>query len=159
MVATDGTCADGISFEAAWQMCMGDGADRCMGIMWNACEGATSNTNVNGAWKLMTAGQVVRDCHQGSGHWDVFVLLDAVPAPTLMPIPAPTPAPTTAPSPARTTAPSPAPLPAVASACNEDKDCADGWRCDCGEAAAQSASQHMRKLLFGYWPACTCSLG
>ncbi len=71
------------SFEDVWQQCIDDGPDKCMGIMWNSSGEPTSNTSVNGAWKLMTAGQDVGDANnptqncggkeQALGHWDVFL--------------------------------------------------------------------------------------
>ena len=54
-----------------------------MGVMWNSCTGPTSDISVNGAWKLMSAGQDVGDANnptatcggkdQALGHWDVFL--------------------------------------------------------------------------------------
>lgn len=79
----DGPCEDGRSFDDTWQQCEDDGPEVCMGVMWNSCKGPTSDITVNGAWKLMTAGQEVGDADtptatcggkdQASGHWDVFV--------------------------------------------------------------------------------------
>ena len=79
----DGPCENGRSFNDVWQQCEDDGPERCMGVMWNSCEGPTSDITVNGAWKLMTAGQEVGDANnptatcggkdQARGHWDVFV--------------------------------------------------------------------------------------
>jgi hypothetical protein len=104
----DGTCAEGKSFEAVWQACVRDGADRCMGVMWNSCTGPVSDTSVNGAWKLMTAGQAVGDAEnptetcggsaQALGHWDVFVRLVPSPQPTASPLPTVSPLPTAAPA-------------------------------------------------------------
>lgn len=76
----DGDCSAGRSFFDVWKECDADGPDKCGGVMWNACSGPTSNTNVNGAWKLMTAGQTIGNaenpsdsCFDGKGHWDVFL--------------------------------------------------------------------------------------
>jgi hypothetical protein len=79
----DGGCSDGKSFNDVWRQCDEDGADKCMGVMWNSCEGETSDTTVNGAWKLITAGQDIGDADhptdtcggkdQARGHWDVFI--------------------------------------------------------------------------------------
>jgi len=81
-----GGCSGGADFNDIWQRCMDDGADVCMGVMWNSCTGPTSDTTVPGAWKLMRAGQEVGDAEnptatcggkdQASGHWDVFVRSD-----------------------------------------------------------------------------------
>eukprot|EP00587_Corethron_hystrix_P004645 CAMPEP_0113315920 /NCGR_PEP_ID=MMETSP0010_2-20120614/11395_1 /TAXON_ID=216773 ORGANISM="Corethron hystrix, Strain 308" /NCGR_SAMPLE_ID=MMETSP0010_2 /ASSEMBLY_ACC=CAM_ASM_000155 /LENGTH=415 /DNA_ID=CAMNT_0000172517 /DNA_START=110 /DNA_END=1357 /DNA_ORIENTATION=+ /assembly_acc=CAM_ASM_000155 len=86
----DGTCNDGVSFQHAWQLCNEDGPDQCMGIMWNSCEGETSNTSVNGAWKLIRAGQSIGDADnptstcggsaQALGHWDVFIRATETPS-------------------------------------------------------------------------------
>jgi len=76
----DGTCSTGKSFADVWRQCDEDGSDICMGVMWSSCTGPTSDTSVPGAWKLMTAGQVIGDasnptatCGGALGHWDVFV--------------------------------------------------------------------------------------
>lgn len=78
----DGPCSSGRPFDDVWQQCEDDGSE-CMGVMWNSCTGPTSDTSVNGAWKLMTKGQDVGDANnptstcggkdQALGHWDVFV--------------------------------------------------------------------------------------
>eukprot|EP00551_Chaetoceros_affinis_P016895 CAMPEP_0203712538 /NCGR_PEP_ID=MMETSP0091-20130426/70090_1 /ASSEMBLY_ACC=CAM_ASM_001089 /TAXON_ID=426623 /ORGANISM="Chaetoceros affinis, Strain CCMP159" /LENGTH=449 /DNA_ID=CAMNT_0050590519 /DNA_START=129 /DNA_END=1478 /DNA_ORIENTATION=- len=80
----DGPCENGRSFNDVWQQCEDDGPEQCMGVMWNSCgEAPTSDITVNGAWKLMTAGQEVGDANnptatcggkdQALGHWDVFM--------------------------------------------------------------------------------------
>ena len=76
----DGTCENGRSFDEVWQLCEQEGTEKCMGVMWNSCTGPTSDTTVNGTWKLMTAGQEVGNadhptdtCGTGYGHWDAFV--------------------------------------------------------------------------------------
>ncbi len=79
----DGPCESGRTFSDVYEQCDNDGPEKCMGIMWNACESPTSNTEVNGAWKLMTAGQNVGDANnptsdcggkeQAKGQWDVFL--------------------------------------------------------------------------------------
>jgi hypothetical protein len=78
-------CETGDSFVDVWEKCLKDGSDKCMGVMWNSCEGPTSDTSVNGAWSLMTAGQDVGDANnptdtcggkdQALGHWDVFLVV------------------------------------------------------------------------------------
>jgi hypothetical protein len=78
-----GGCSGGKPFAEVWQKCLEDGSDVCMGIMWNSCSGPTSDTSVNGAWKLMKAGQEIGTAdsptatcggkRQALGHWDVFV--------------------------------------------------------------------------------------
>ena len=83
----DGTCEIGRSFDNVWQQCMTDGPTKCMGVMWNSCKGPTSDITVNGAWKLMKAGQDVGDADnptdtcggrkQAVGHWDVFLRGDS----------------------------------------------------------------------------------
>jgi hypothetical protein len=88
----DGNCGDGQSFEDVWEQCLYDGK-QCMGVMWNSCEGGTSDITVNGAWKLMNEGQIVGDAEhptatcggkdQALGHWDVF--LKAPPPPPTPP--------------------------------------------------------------------------
>jgi hypothetical protein len=85
----DGGCSDGKSFTDVWQKCEEDGSDLCMGVMWNSCQGTTPDTSVNGAWKLMKAGQEIGTAesptptcggkNQAVGHWDVFVRVDHVP--------------------------------------------------------------------------------
>eukprot|EP00594_Rhizosolenia_setigera_P017194 CAMPEP_0178962512 /NCGR_PEP_ID=MMETSP0789-20121207/14409_1 /TAXON_ID=3005 /ORGANISM="Rhizosolenia setigera, Strain CCMP 1694" /LENGTH=345 /DNA_ID=CAMNT_0020646677 /DNA_START=60 /DNA_END=1097 /DNA_ORIENTATION=+ len=82
---SDKDCASGDSFVDVWEKCLKDGSDKCMGVMWNSCEGPTSDTSVNGAWSLMTAGQDVGDANnptdtcggknQALGHWDVFIVV------------------------------------------------------------------------------------
>lgn len=79
----DGPCSVGASFDEIWQRCVNDGVQKCMGVMWNSCQGPTSDIKVNGAWKLMTAGQEIGDANnptatcggknQALGHWDVFL--------------------------------------------------------------------------------------
>lgn len=79
----DGPCSDGAPFDEIWQRCVDDGIEKCMGVMWNSCQGATSDITVNGAWKLMRAGQDIGDANnptdtcggkqQALGHWDVFL--------------------------------------------------------------------------------------
>jgi hypothetical protein len=76
----DGGCSSGKPFAEVWQKCLEDGSDVCMGVMWNSCSGPTSDTSVNGAWKLMKAGQEIgtadsptATCGDALGHWDVFV--------------------------------------------------------------------------------------
>ena len=79
----DGSCKDGRAFNDVWAECDEDGPDKCMGVMWNSCTGPTSDTSVNGAWKLMEAGQDIGDAdnptatcggkQQALGHWDVYI--------------------------------------------------------------------------------------
>mmetsp|Transcript_25245 Transcript_25245/g.47917 ORF Transcript_25245/g.47917 Transcript_25245/m.47917 type:complete len:671 (-) Transcript_25245:1190-3202(-) len=76
----DGPCEVGKPFDEIWQRCIDDGLDKCMGVMWNSCTGPTSDTTVNGAWKLMKAGQDIGNannptstCGDGLGHWDAFL--------------------------------------------------------------------------------------
>lgn len=81
-----GDCDNGFSFQYAWNRCMEDGEDKCMGVMWNSCTGPTSNITVPGAYKLMEAGQEVGDANnptatcggknQARGHWDVFLRVE-----------------------------------------------------------------------------------
>lgn len=79
----DGNCKAGIPFDKVWQKCL-NGGNKCMGVMWNPCGNTeTSDTSVNGAWKLVTAGQTIGDAEnptstcggkdQALGHWDIFV--------------------------------------------------------------------------------------
>ena len=85
----DGDCSVGRSFFDAWQECDQDGPDVCQGIMWNPCTGPTAKTSVNGAWKLMRAGQDIGDADhptstcggksQALGHWDVFLRYESEP--------------------------------------------------------------------------------
>jgi len=80
----DGPCTSGRPFNDVWSQCSMDGPEKCMGVMWNSCGDApTSDTSVNGAWKLITAGQDIGDADhptdtcggkdQALGHWDVFI--------------------------------------------------------------------------------------
>ena len=83
----DGDCDDGLPFDQVWKMCLDDQDQKCMGVMWNSCnEEDTNDISVNGAWKLMTPGQIIGDennptetCggkEQALGHWSVFVRSD-----------------------------------------------------------------------------------
>lgn len=93
----DGNCTEGVPFDEVWQRCVEAGTDRCMGVMWNSCQGPTSDTTVNGAWKLMTAGQLVGDAgnptstcggrEQSRGHWDVFLREENLAPPPALHVP------------------------------------------------------------------------
>lgn len=69
----DGTCEGSRPFDNVWRICVNAGLDKCIGVMWNSCQGPTSDTTVNGAWKLMMPGQDVGSFIDGSGHWDIFL--------------------------------------------------------------------------------------
>lgn len=82
--SVDNSCNEGDPFEIPWQKCIEDGPSECMGVMWNSCECATSDLSVDGAWKLMNAGQVVGDSQNPTSdcggfetslcHWGVFLI-------------------------------------------------------------------------------------